>query len=513
MLAPKPYTPDIVELSVSAWFYRNRTIAGFDNPARSLYVSVREMLENSLDACDDAQVLPDVTVLLRREQEPDEEQGILSAGPETLLLTVKDNGGGMTREAIPVLIGKMLTGTKYTQRQSRGTFGLGGSLALLYGQVTTQQPIEVVTGQQGSRIGYRVQMRLDIEKNTPEILEDEDVPKAEEESGTMISFSLEGDWIRSKRRIIEYFSRTSMIVPNASLLFETPDGELLKYDRLIDVIAERPDEILPHPRGVDTEMLKSMLSSTRVRSLKSFMINSFQRVGEATAAKFLDYADCDAEADPTKITQEELMRLNRSMADYGGFLPPSAKSLVPAGVDVLEAGTRRLHPDFVVFRQRPPNVHEGHAFIVETGIAYGGGLQQGIELYRFANRIPLLYDEGSDVSNRVLRDLNLKHYGLRPDDPLAFVVHICSTKIPYKTVGKEYIGDVDVVRREIELGFKDCLRELGTSLRKRERATKKLRKQSRLVQYYEFMAETLEAATGSKVSIEKLPLFNGGVKE
>jgi DNA topoisomerase-6 subunit B len=513
LLTPKAYSPDIVELSVSAWFYRNRTIAGFDNPARSLYVAVREMVENSLDACEDAQVLPEVTVLLRRVDEPNEEEGILSAGPQIFELTVKDNGGGMSQEAIPVLIGKMLAGTKFMQRQSRGTFGLGGSLALLYGQVTTQEPVEVVTGQPHSAVGHRVLMRLDIEKNAPEILEENDITKSSDESGTMISFSLEGDWIRSKRRIIDYFSQTSMIVPNASLLFETPDGDLLRYRRLIESVSTRPEEIAPHPKGVDTEMLKSMLSATRTRSLKSFMVSSFQRVGEATATDLLEKAGFDLELAPDRVTQEGLVKLMNAMASYEKFLPPSAKSLSPAGVDVLEAGIQRLEPDFAVFRQRAPSVHEGHAFIVETGVAYGGSLRPGPTLLRFANRIPLLYDEGSDVSHRVMRNLNLKHYGFKADDPLAFVVHICSTKIPYKTVGKEYIGDVDAVRREVELGFKDCLRELSTRLKKRDRASKKLKRRNRLIGYYRFMAETLAATTGRTITLDKLPVYDGGVDE
>ncbi len=510
MLTPKTQTSDIVELSVSAWFYRNRTIAGFDNPARSLYVSIREMVENSLDACEDALVPPEVTVLLSAENEPDEESGILSAGPQIYRLTVKDNGSGMEKDSIPVLIGKMLTGTKFTQRQSRGTFGLGGSLALLYGQVTTQEPIEVVTGRRGSEVGHRVLMRLDIENNAPDIVESNTISKAREESGTMVSFALEGDWIRSKKRIMDYFTQTSLILPNASLMFETPDDELVRFDRLVNMALERPEEMPPHPRGIDTEMLKRMLSSSRSKSLKSFLVNSFQRVGETIATEFLSYAGLDPEAEPSEVGQGALVALMNAMSTYERFLPPSPKSLSPAGVEILEAGVRRLEPDYAVFRQRSPSVHEGHPFIVETGVAFGGKLEQGTKLYRFANRIPLLYDEGSDVSHKVVKSLNLKHYGLRQEDPLAFIVHICSTKIPYKTVGKEYIADVDSVRREVDLGIKDCLRELKKKLRRRERVTRDRRRRSKMIAYYEFMADTLSSAIGRNVSLDDLPIFNGG---
>jgi len=194
----------------------------------------------------------------------------------------------------------------------------------------------------------------------------------------------------------------------------------------------------------------------------------------------------------------------RKLETYSGFLAPSSTSLSPAGLDVLEAGIRRLRPEFVVVRQRAPNVYEGHPFIVETGVAYGGELTPAIRLYRFANRIPLLYDERTDVSSQVIRELNLKNYGLRQDDPLAFFVHICSTKIPYKTVGKEFIGDIDVIRREIDLGLKDCLRRLGEGVRRKRRVHRQERRESRLVGYYEFIAETLGKATHQEVSLVSL---------
>ena len=161
-------------------------------------------------------------------------------------------------------------------------------------------------------------------------------------------------------------------------------------------------------------------------------------------------------------------------------MPSSEISLLPVGADVLRAGVQRLAPEFVIFRQRSPSDRGDHPFIVETGVAYGGQLTPGANVIRFANRIPLLYDERSDVSYRVVRDLKLKSYGLRQEDPLTFMMHICSTKIPYKTIGKEYIADVDAVRKEIDLGFKDCLRELSKNLRSRNRAKIHHRRGSRL---------------------------------
>ncbi len=494
---------DIVELSVSAWFYRNRTIAGFDNPARSLYVSIREIVENSLDACEDAGVVPAIEVTLRRVG-GSELSDRLTQGPQTFCLTVHDNGTGIPRTAIPKLIGKMLAGTKFTLRQTRGTFGLGGSLALLYGQVTTQRPVEIVTGLKGDPFNTRLVMRLDIETNTPIILEETQIPKDPSSHGTSITFYLEGDWLRSKRKIVEYFAQTSIIVPYASIIFTSPDGTRFEYPRVIDSMPRRPREMKPHPRGIDVETLKNMIANTRSKSIAAFMTSSFQRVGKSTATNFLRAAGIDSTRDPHSLSDKELLKMMQVLASFSGFISPSSESLSPAGVDLLGAGIGRLEPEFTAVTQRAPNVHEGHPFVVETAVAFGGALQPGLRLYRFANRIPLLYDEGSDVSTRVIRELNLRNYGLQQTDPLAFLVHICSTRVPYKTVGKEYIGDVDVVRREIQLGLQWCLRKIGEDVRRHHRVQRRQKRENKLQRYYTFMAHVLSDATGREITTRHL---------
>ncbi|TXT55772.1 MAG: Type 2 DNA topoisomerase 6 subunit B [Candidatus Thorarchaeota archaeon] len=500
MQTVKPIETDVVELSVSAWFYRNRTIAGFDNPARSLYVSIRELVENSLDASEDAGYLPEVKVTLSRISERSDLGDLFSAGPEEFKLRVEDNGGGIPRSKVPKLIGKMLTGTKFMLRQNRGTFGLGGSLALLYGQVTTQKPIKICTAIPGENLRHELIMRLDIEQNTPKIIRENSIRKDPDDHGTIVEFALQGDWIRSKTRIADYFTQTSIIVPYASIIFSNPDGETLTYKRLIETLPRRPKDMKPHPEGIDVEMLKQMIRKTKKNTLSKFFMKAFQRVGTTTAQAFLDYAELDPDIPPKTLKREELVALMNAMASYDKFLPPSPKSLSPAGEAVLEAGLKRLEPEFVAVSTRSPSVYEGHPFIIETAVAYGGGLQPGINLLRFANRIPLLYDERSDVSSRVIRDLRLKNYELKQEDPLVFLTHICSTKVPYKTVGKEFIGDVDAVRREVDLGFKECLRRVSEGVRKKNRAKRKARRENKLQTYYEFLTDTLSAATGRQIS-------------
>ena len=161
------------------------------------------------------------------------------------------------------------------------------------------------------------------------------------------------------------------------------------------------------------------------------------------------------------------------MQRYPKFLPPAADSLSPLGKELLKEGIEKeLKPEIVVTVQRPPRSYMGHPFIVEVGLAYGGNIQpgNGYQLYRFANRIPLLYDASNDVAMRVIReDIKWNDYLIKKEAPLAVVVHICSTKIPYKTAGKEYVADIPEIRKEIKLGIQECAREIRSYLSKLKR--------------------------------------------
>ncbi|MFW9955665.1 MAG: DNA topoisomerase VI subunit B [Candidatus Thorarchaeota archaeon] len=503
MLSSTFSQPEITELSISAWFYRNRTLAGFDNPARSLYVSIRELVENSLDACEAVGILPEINVKLSAINQKDQ-INLATSGSGIFRLVVQDNGSGIRRKDVPKLIGKMLTGTKFTHKQSRGTFGLGGSLALLYGQVTTQKPIEIVTGITGEDVFHSMKMQLDVEKNETDIISEIDLPKTPINHGTTISFCLQGDWLRSKRRILDYFSKTSLIVPYSSIWFQTPDKDLLEFERVIETLPPSPKEVKPHPHGTDIEMLKYMIRNSRSGNLKSFLINSFQRIGQSTSDAFLLYAGLNSETQPKDLSNEDLLELINALSTFDGFMIPTSRALSPAGQKAFRAGIQRLEPEFIATSIRSPSVYQGHPFVIEIGAAYGGNLANGVNLYRFANRIPLLYDEGSDVSSRVIKELNMKAYGFGMEDPLSLFVHLCSTKVPFKTVGKEYIADVDEIRREIELGMKDCLRRLSEQVKRRHRIHSSIKRENRLRSYYQFISEILEESASKKVNLSEL---------
>ena len=216
--------------------------------------------------------------------------------------------------------------------------------------------------------------------------------------------------------------------------------------------------------------MKRLIEITREHTMRGFMKTHFHRVGKTIAAGFLQTVDVAAKKNPKKLTPDEIVRLVNAMKSYK-FLAPDASCLSPLGEELLEAGIKKeLSPEFVAVYQRKPSAYSGFPFIVEVGIAYGGEIEPGggIKLFRFANKIPLLFDEASDVSWKVVNTgIDWRHYKVTPDMPIAVFVHICSTKVPYKTVGKEFIADRPDVEREILNAVREVARRLSLFLSKK----------------------------------------------
>lgn len=475
------------EISAADFFYRNRDIAGFTNPSRAIFVAIRELVENSLDAAESHKIPPEVYVRLSYEGEASQDTQIYK-------LRVEDNGTGVPPRHIPSAFGQILFGSKYKLKQQRGTFGLGGKMAILYGQITTHQPATIISSSGMTKI-YAYKLMIDIQRNRPLIVDRKILINKEMWRGTVVEFSLEGDYFRAMPKILDYFKQTAMVNPYANLTFVDPKGRLYKFTRITQDMPVPPKETLPHPYGVDVELLQRLVQVTPYKNMLEFLRFHFHRVGEITASKFLEFSNISPSKNPRKLSHEEIVRLMHMLKRYKDFLPPDASCLSPLGEDLLTAGiVKELKPEFVAVHQRKPATYAGHPFIIEVGIAYGGEIpKRGTFLvYRFANRIPLLYDEANDVSLRVITAMNWRRYKVLPDMPVAILVHICSTKVPYKTVGKEFIADRPEVRREIANGLREVARQIQHFMSKREHVD---RERKRLGVFSKYLPKIAEFST------------------
>ena len=445
------------EISPSEFFYRNRDLAGFSNPSRALYTSIRELVENSLDACEQEGILPEVTVKIAVA--PD---GTKAGDQVAYVITVKDNGPGIEAKHLPNAFGRVFYGSKYKLKQSRGMFGMGGTMAILYAQITTNKPVTIASSFDGKTM-HVLDMLIDIQENKPVILKHDTKPATG--TGTSVQLTMMGDYLRAGAKIHDYFKQTALVTPYGNITLIDPDSNILTFQRATTTMPTAPSETLPHPYGIDVEALRRLIKQTQDPTLAKFMTKNFHRVGERTAEKFLKFAGFSVSDKPKSLSNEDAVRFVNALHQFDEFLAPDASCLSPLGEEIMQAGImKELAPEFVVMCVRPPSAYSGFPFIVEVGLAYGGkNIQPGIKLLRFANRIPLLYDEANDVAFKMINEeIDWKRYRIPQDAPIAVITHVCSTKVPYKTVGKEYLADRPELERELKNAMREVLRKLST---------------------------------------------------
>ena len=476
------------EMSVAEFFAKYREVAGFSNPARALYQTIRELVENALDATDGHGIIPEVRIYIER---------INDNGRSWCRVVVEDNGIGVPPTVMPEAFGKVLFSSKYVLRQTRGMYGLGVKAAILYGQVTTGNPVEVTSTTKGSSYVYYKKLFIDMKRNEPVIVEEAQFKKTSSWRGTRVSLVIECDWPRAKQRVLEYIRRTAVIAPYADILLQTPDNEVIFYPRTTKKMPKPPKIAKPHPHGVDVETLKHMLKATKARTLLEFLESEFQSVGEKSALEFLKKLGLKPSMKPKRLLEGEngalLVAMVEAMRSFK-FRAPRSDYLSPLGEELIKLGLKRMfNPEWVSAITRPARAYQGHPFIVEVGLAYGGSIQPMDEplLLRYANKIPLLYEEKEDVSYKVLADINWKQYNVEFPAPLVVLVHVVSTKIPYKGVGKESISDVPELESEIRNGIQELARRLKRYILAKEREAEVMRKILVLSKYIPEIARSL----------------------
>ncbi len=486
-------------ITPSEFFYRNREIAGFSNPAKALYQAVRELVENALDATDTHGIYPSIKVSIDK----------VDSGEEVYSITVQDNGVGIPPNHIPQAFGRVLYSSKYVLRQTRGMFGLGAKMVVLYGQITVGKPVEVTSATRGSSRVYSYKLMIDVAKNQPIILEESYYPNISKWNGTIVKVYLKGDWTRAKSKILDYIKRTAVVTPYAEIILKDPENNIYVYERVTTKMPKSPKEVRPHLRGIDLQALKDMIEKSRSRSLKEFLMEEFEGVGEKTAEGIIRAAGFKLNQSIKKMSLDDLKKLLDAIANYKDLRRPSADHLSPIGEELIKIGLQNIfNPEFVEAVTRKPVAYEGHAVIVELGIAYGGFVPEApfpeeILLLRYANKIPLLYDEGSDVSFKVVSNIDWKNYGVEFPARLAVLTHVCSTKIPYKGVGKESIADVPEIEREIENGLKELARRLRVYLNKKKKLEEEMRRIYTFLKYIPEISRGLSIIYSSNDSSEK----------
>ena len=495
------------EISVSEFFERNKQILGYDSPTKALLTVVKEGVENSLDACEEAEVLPDVLV------------EVTKVDKDEFLVAIEDNGPGIIKKEVPNVFCRLLYGSRFhARRQSRGQQGLGISGAGMYGQLTTGKATKITSKVEEEDTAYYLELILDTKKNMPSRVR-EDRVVWERAHGTRVEIPLKGRYIGGKQSIPEYLRATAIVNPHARITYKAPEGEPLVLERATEELPPKTKEIPPHPHGIELGTLMQMMKETKSYKLSSFLEEEFVRVSARVAKEICDAAGLDPESKPRSLVLEQAKALHDAMQTAKLMAPPT-DCLSPIGERLIKKGLKNvlgnLRPEFYAPPvTRDPSVYTGNPFQVEAGVVFGGDLptDQPVEVLRFANRVPLMYQAGGCALTQAVGHVDWRRYGLEqrggeglPFGPAIVLVHVCSTKVPYTSEAKEAVATVDEIMEELDLALKECGRRLKTHLTKKAHRAKTREK-------YEIVQHILPriAEKSSKIVDKKVPVLDATI--
>lgn len=479
------------EISITEFFEKNKHILGFDSRSKSLLMGIKEAVDNALDACEEASILPDLIVKIEKYDE------------EEYLITIEDNGPGIVHRMIPNVFGRLLFGSRFhAHRQSRGQQGIGISATVMYGNISTGKPAHIVSKIEDEETAWKMDIIIDTKKNRPVVSNEDAFIWGEKVSGTRIEYCIKGRYITGRQSIYEYLKNTAIVNPHARISFEDPDGKVVVFERATDIMPPKSREIKPHIEGIELGDLQKMANRSAQKTMRNFLKNDFTRISDRVAMDILEKANVDENFKPAKLERQHCKEIMKAVEEVKIMAPPT-DCLSPIGDTLIKKGLKHvlegLRPDYYSPPvSRPPKTANGNPFIVEAGIVYGGEISSDsqVSILRFANRVPLLYQQGACVITKAIESMDWRRYGLEqrggkgiPYGPAIILVHVASTKVPFTSEGKEAVANLGEIQNEIVLALRLCARNLKSHLNKKEKKKKTMAKFSIVQEILPEMAE------------------------
>ena len=475
MSEKKPSTGKQKQIAISEFFEKNKHFLGFDSLQRAIITAVKESVDNSLDACEEVRILPDIRIEVKR------------LGGNRVELITQDNGPGIPRDSIEHVFGKFLLGSRFHAiRQTRGQQGIGITGVVMYSQLTTGAKTRVVSKVKDDATAVFVDLGIDTRKNkaikSGEIRGTwiDNVTGEEVDHGLRIETVMNAKYQRGKQSVYQYLRMTSIVNPHATitLTVQDKDGEIIEeghWERTTDRLPRVVKEIKPHPHGIHLGTLQRMLREAEERKMTSFLRHNFSGISMRAAREILEKAGLDESRQPRRIRAEEAQLIVNSFQKVKVLNPPT-DCLSPIEDLLIKKGlSKAIDSRFASTATREPQVTQGNPFQVEVGLVFGGDLNADspIEILRFANRVPLMYQQGGCLLTKALESVDWKRYGLEqpggrgiPKGPAAVLVHLASTNVQFTSEAKEAVAANEEVLEEIRRALLEVGRGLKNHLKK-----------------------------------------------
>ena len=500
------------QVAISEFFEKNKHFLGFDSLSRSLITAVKEAVDNALDACEEARILPEIKVEIKK----------LDNKKDIVQLKVEDNGPGIPQKSIEKVFGQLLFGSRFHAiRQSRGQQGIGITGVVMYSQLTTGKPTHVRSKIATESTAAVVDIGLDTRKNKAVksnqgregwFLDDGSM----KQHGLEVTTQLKAKYQKGRQSVWQYLRMTSIVNPHAEITFTDPEGEVHHWPRVTERLPRKVDSIKPHPHGIELGQLQRMLSESKDSRLSVFLRMNFSGVSNRAAKELCAAAELEVSTKPKLMKPDDIRALLEAFQGERMFngkpvkmLNPPTNCLSPIEEMLIKKGlSKTIDSRFVTTMTRAPNVSQGNPYQVEVGLIFGGSMaaDKPVEVLRFANRVPLMYQQGGCLLTKAIESVDWRQYGLEqpgakgvPKGPAAILVHLASTNVQFTSEAKEALAENEEVIEEA----RKAMLEMGRGLRKHLEKKKKMAKTQ---EKFELINDILPAIAAKSAEILDKPI-------
>lgn len=491
----------ITSSSTAEYFAKNLQQVGFSSPTKAVLTTLKEAIDNSLDACEDVGIAPTILVEINKV-------GKGSARNTDLIeVIVEDNGPGLEQDELGAVFGEYLASSKFGRgRASRGQQGIGISAATTWAQLTNAAGVRVLSKTAKMRKAIEAQVDVDIKGNKG-LVKNKQTVEWKKNHGTRVAFRIDGRvQLNGDGGLLTYLEGTTLVNPHMELKYKLLDNPEVHITRVTEEVPNVPAATLPHPH---TMKLGEFITHAGIYgnvTFQKFLKTGFSRVTDSAIKDFI------GNGMPKDLLNRSLNQIKEDnykkafQAIQNTPLPtPSTRSVLTVGEEALSKSILRIGAvDFFSVVTRKPRICDHKPVVIEVALArfLDRGAEDGpIQLLRFANRVPLQFDKGACAITKALESVNWRAYGLSqnkntlPSGPYVFAVSVVSPFIKFKNASKETIDASDELVEEIRLAVMRAGQKLSRHIKREYKAADLERKIKHIEQFGPILVETLARIT------------------
>lgn len=498
----------ITSSSTAEYFAKNLQQVGFSSPAKAVLTTLKEAVDNSLDACEEAGILPEIHISIQKLGNG------AAKNTDLIQVTVEDNGPGLDPDDVSKVFGEYLASSKFGRgRCSRGQQGIGISAATTWAQLTNASGARVMTKTKSMRKAFSAVVDVDIKSNKG-ILKQKETVEWKKDHGLKVDFRIDGRvQLNGDGGLLTYLEGTTLVNPHLSMSYKLLEQDEVSVERVSSTLPDVPEATLPHPHTMKLGEFMTHAGLFGKITLDNFLKKGFSRITDATLKDLTKHGvnkNLFSKA-LTAISEEDYKKVFQAIQQVE-LVAPSTRSVMTVGEDALSKSIHRLgEVDFFSVVTRKPTICDFKPVVVEVAIARFikmGESDDPVQLLRFANRVPLQFDKSACAITRAVESVNWRTYGLgQPKDsiplgPFVMAVSVTSPFIKFKNASKETIDGGDDLIEEIRRALMQAGQKLSRHIKAESKAADLERKIQHIEKFAPILVQGLARIVGAPKSRE-----------